>query len=114
LTSALDGGEWSAPRLCRFTPRERTPVTPLDRRLGGIQSLSGRGGEEKISHLLTELEPPIIQLAAQRYITDLSRLQTFAYIKLIKYLKDKCLKKKIFNGSVVKYVKYFYFHPVLV
>jgi hypothetical protein len=27
LTSALDGGEWSASRLGRFTPRERAPVT---------------------------------------------------------------------------------------
>jgi hypothetical protein len=25
LTSALDGGEWSASRPCRFTPRERAP-----------------------------------------------------------------------------------------
>jgi hypothetical protein len=25
LTSALDGGEWSAPRPGRFTPRERAP-----------------------------------------------------------------------------------------
>jgi hypothetical protein len=27
LTSALDGGEWSALHLGRFTPRERAPVT---------------------------------------------------------------------------------------
>jgi hypothetical protein len=27
LTSALDGGEWSASRLGRFTPRERSPST---------------------------------------------------------------------------------------
>jgi hypothetical protein len=27
LTSALDGGEWSASRLGRFTPRERVPGT---------------------------------------------------------------------------------------
>jgi hypothetical protein len=26
LTSALDGGEWSVSRPCRFTPRERLPV----------------------------------------------------------------------------------------
>jgi hypothetical protein len=35
LTSALDGGGWSAPRLGHFTPR--------DRRLGGPQSRSERG-----------------------------------------------------------------------
>jgi hypothetical protein len=27
LTSALFGGEWSASRLCRFTPGERAPGT---------------------------------------------------------------------------------------
>jgi len=27
LTSALDGGEWSASRPSRFTPRERAPST---------------------------------------------------------------------------------------
>jgi hypothetical protein len=27
LTSALDGGEWSASRLCHFTPGERAPGT---------------------------------------------------------------------------------------
>jgi len=27
LTSALDGGEWSASRPGRFTPRERAPGT---------------------------------------------------------------------------------------
>jgi hypothetical protein len=27
LTSALDGGEWSASRSCRFTPRERDSGT---------------------------------------------------------------------------------------
>jgi hypothetical protein len=32
LTSALDGGEWSAPRPGRFTPREIAP---------GIQCIGG-------------------------------------------------------------------------
>jgi hypothetical protein len=27
FTSVLDGGEWSASRPCRFTPRETAPVT---------------------------------------------------------------------------------------
>jgi len=34
---------------------------PLNRRLGGPQRWSGRGGEEKNSHPLQGLEPPIIQ-----------------------------------------------------
>jgi hypothetical protein len=33
----------------RFTPSE-SPLYPSDRRLGGPQSRSGRGGEEKNSH----------------------------------------------------------------
>jgi hypothetical protein len=50
LTSALDGGEWSASRPGRFTPREMSPWYPLDRRLDGPQSRSGCGGEEKNSY----------------------------------------------------------------
>jgi hypothetical protein len=61
-----------------FTPRlpypqEKSPWYPLDKRLGGPQSRSGRGGEEKNSHLLPGIEPPIIQPLAQRYTTELSR-----------------------------------------
>jgi hypothetical protein len=44
------------------------------RRLGGLQSRSGSGGEEKNSQPLLGLEPPIIQPVAQRYITELYRL----------------------------------------
>jgi hypothetical protein len=46
----------------------------LDKRLGGLQSRSGRGGEEKNSLPLPELEAPIIQPLAQRYTIQLSRL----------------------------------------
>jgi hypothetical protein len=49
LTSALDGGEWSASRPGRFIPKGKSPWYPLDERLGGPQSGSGRGGEEKNS-----------------------------------------------------------------
>jgi hypothetical protein len=52
LTSALDGGEWSASRPCRFTPGERAPWYPLDRRLVGPQSCSGRCGEKTNLELL--------------------------------------------------------------
>jgi hypothetical protein len=57
LTSALDGGECSASRPGRLYPRGKRPWYPLDRRLGGPQSRSGRGGEEKNSQLLLGLEP---------------------------------------------------------
>jgi hypothetical protein len=48
LTSALVGGEWSASRPGRFTPRGKSPRYPLDRKLDGPQSRSGRHGEVKI------------------------------------------------------------------
>jgi hypothetical protein len=48
LTSAPDGGEWSASRSNRFTAGESPPPPyQLDRRLGGPQSRSGRLGEQK-------------------------------------------------------------------
>jgi hypothetical protein len=43
LTSAIAGGEWSASRPCRFTPRY-----PLDTRLGGPKNRSDGHGEVKI------------------------------------------------------------------
>jgi hypothetical protein len=62
-----------------FTPwplylQWKRPWYPLDRRLGGSQIRSGRGGEEKNSQPLPVLEPPIIQPVAQRYTTELSWL----------------------------------------
>jgi hypothetical protein len=41
--------QWSASRPAHFTPSERSPWCPLDRRLGGPQSRPERGGEEKNS-----------------------------------------------------------------
>jgi hypothetical protein len=51
-------------------PPRKEPWYPLDRRLGGPQSRSGRGGEEKNSQPLPGLEPSIIQPVTQRYILD--------------------------------------------
>jgi hypothetical protein len=51
-----------------------SPWYPLDRRLGELQSRSGRGSEEKNSHFLPGLESLNIQLVAQSYITELYRL----------------------------------------
>jgi hypothetical protein len=60
-------------------PQGKSPWYPLDRRLGGTQRRSGRGGEEKNSHPLPGLKPPIIQPVAQRCTTELSRLQYTEY-----------------------------------
>jgi hypothetical protein len=57
LTSALVGGEWSASRSGRFTLQGKSPLYPLDRRLGGPQSRTGRGGEEKNSQIPPGIEP---------------------------------------------------------
>jgi hypothetical protein len=62
-----------------FTPRPlyshgKSPWYPLNRRLGGLQSRSGRGGEEKNSHPQPGLKSPVIQTVAQRCTTELTRL----------------------------------------
>jgi hypothetical protein len=44
LSSALDGGEWSASRLGRALFPGKDPRYPLYRRLGGPQSRSGHRG----------------------------------------------------------------------
>jgi hypothetical protein len=55
-------------------PQGKNLWYPLERRLGGPQSWSGHGSEEKNSQPLPGLEPLIIQLIAQHYITELSWL----------------------------------------
>jgi hypothetical protein len=51
-------------------PQEKSPYYPLDRRLGGPQSRSGRGGEKENSQALPGFETPLIQPVAQRYATE--------------------------------------------
>jgi hypothetical protein len=51
LTPALYGGEWSASRP------GKSPWYPLDTRLGGAESRSGRDGEEKNSQPPPGIEP---------------------------------------------------------
>jgi hypothetical protein len=46
FNSALDVSDWSATRSGRFTLGERARGAPLDMRLGGPQSHSGRCEEE--------------------------------------------------------------------
>jgi hypothetical protein len=49
--------------------------------VGGPQSLSGRGDDEKNSQLLPGFEFPIIQTVAQRSTTELSWLKAYLYEK---------------------------------
>jgi hypothetical protein len=80
-----------------FTPlslyREgKRPRYPFDRRLGRLQSRFGRSGVEKNSQPLSGIEPPIIQLVAQRYTTELSRLLT--KLRGISESQDHHIKEK--------------------
>jgi hypothetical protein len=63
----------------------KCPRYSMDRRLGELQSRSGRGGEEKNSQPLPGLESPIIQSAAQRY-TD----SAIPAPDVLKYRQQKC------------------------
>jgi hypothetical protein len=66
-------------------PKGNSPWYPLDRRLGGPQSQSGRGGEEKNSQPLPVLGTPTIQPVAERYIAELPGSQA-VFIKTSKSL----------------------------
>jgi hypothetical protein len=57
LTSALDGGEWSASRPGRGLPRGKDPLYTLDRRLGGPQSRSGHRSWRKNPLPMPGIEP---------------------------------------------------------
>jgi hypothetical protein len=67
-------------------PKGKSPLYPLDRRLGGHQSRPERGGEKKNSRHLPGLEPPILQPVAQRYNTELCRLLDALLVCLFIYL----------------------------
>jgi hypothetical protein len=69
LTSALDGGEWSASRPGRFTPRERAPGTHWLGGCVGPRAVLDAVVKRKILSPRQESNPrtPIVQAVAQRY-----------------------------------------------
>jgi hypothetical protein len=69
LTSALDGGEWSASRPGRFTPRERAPGTHCIGGWVGSRAVLDAVVKRKIPSSRREwnLRTPIVQSVAQRY-----------------------------------------------
>jgi hypothetical protein len=69
LTSALDGGEWSASRTGRFTPRERAPGTHWIGGRVGPRAVLDAVVNRKIPSPHPETNPrtPIVQPVAQRY-----------------------------------------------
>jgi hypothetical protein len=68
MTSALDGGEWSVSRPGRALPQGKDPPYPLHRRLGGSQSRSGHGLEEKSFASAGDRTPVVKSLV--RHYTD--------------------------------------------
>jgi hypothetical protein len=69
LTSALDGGEWSASRPGRFTPRKRAPGTHWIGGWVGPRAVLDVVVKRKIPSHRRESNPrtPIVQPVAQRY-----------------------------------------------
>jgi hypothetical protein len=69
LTSALDGGEWSASRPGRFTPKEGALGTHWIGGWVGPRAVLDAVVKKKIPSPCRESNPttPIIQLVAQRY-----------------------------------------------
>jgi hypothetical protein len=66
LTSSLDRDEWSTSRTGHFTTG-REPRNPLNGRLGGTKSLSGRFGRRENLFSLLEFESYTSQGIATRY-----------------------------------------------
>jgi hypothetical protein len=66
LTSALDGGEWSASRPGRFTPREKAPGTHWIGDWVGPRAVLDAVVKRKIPSPCRELNPrtPIVQPVA--------------------------------------------------
>jgi hypothetical protein len=69
LTSTLDGGEWSASRSGRFTPRERAPDNHWIGSWVGPRAVLDVVVKRKIPSPRRKSNPrtPIFHLVAQRY-----------------------------------------------
>jgi hypothetical protein len=89
-----------------FTPRPlytqgMSPRYPLDSKLDGPQSHSGRGGEEKNSQPPPGLEPPIIHPVAQRYTTELSRLLKQGFYNVFRKINNlKCKNQNVIENKL--------------
>jgi hypothetical protein len=89
LTSALEGGEWSASRPSRFTPSERVPGIHWIEVWVGPRAVLDTVVKRKIPCRCREWNPrtPIIQPVAQRY-TDWAITAPIISINMYPYLKN--------------------------
>jgi hypothetical protein len=88
-----------------FTPRPlypqgKSPWYSLDRRLGGTQSRSGRGGDEN-SKPLPGFEPPTFQpvILAVHYHEQLFSRNAYEYMFMVMYC-SKCIQYEIISKSL--------------
>jgi hypothetical protein len=82
----LLGGEWSASRPGRFSPRETAPVTLLNRKLGVTQSRSESFGERKNLLPRLKIETRIFCYPASSIYTTLTELSRHPNSKQISML----------------------------
>jgi hypothetical protein len=105
LTSVLGGGEWSASRPGRFTPRERAPSTLWIEGWVGPRAVLEAVVKKKVSSLRRESNPriPIVQPAAQPYtdwaITNL-KIKPVGSVNW-KDVGRRCVQ---FSGAVMEFV----------
>jgi hypothetical protein len=92
VTSALDGGEWSASHPGCFTFRERDPGTHWIGGWVGPRARLERSGEEKNSQPPPGIDSLIIHAVAQRCTSDRSFTSTPLYVcmawHLVKHMED--------------------------
>jgi hypothetical protein len=102
-TSTVDEGDWSASRFGRFTPQEKSPRYPLDRRLGGPRSRTGSYGEEKNLLPLLGIEPRLLGRPARSLVviqTQLSHTSKKQHACLLGLLFDSVGKGSTFCRNV--------------
>jgi hypothetical protein len=93
LTSALDGGEWSASHPGSFTPRERAPGTHWIRGWVGPTAVLDAVVKRNIPSPRRESNPrtPIVQPVAQSYARGNIRV---LHVSILKFLECRQEDKK--------------------
>jgi hypothetical protein len=87
MTSALDGGEWSASRPGRTLPPGKGPPVPIVQEAGWAQRL-----EEKSFRLCrgSNLDRPVVQPVARHYTDWATRLTNLLLLENIPSLSPEC------------------------